>query len=267
MTALSLAAAAPDASLARRNPIAKLLAAVAVLLALFLTLDPVTPAIVLGAELVALPLLGIRLPTLLRRAWLLLIAAACVAVTNLLFAEQSAQAHVLAMVGPFRLTTAGVSAAAGITLRLLAVGLSGVVFALTTDARDLADSLSQQAHCPPKFVYAALAAMRMGPLLALDWQMLMMARRSRGVAGGGLVARTRLAGQALFALLVSAIRRGTRLAMAMDARGFEAARGRTYARTQRMARSDWLFLAATVVLVAAADAISVGTGQWHWFIG
>lgn len=267
MTVVRMTAVVSDAALSRRNPIAKLLAAVVLLLGLFLTLDPVAPAIVLTVELIALPLLGVRLLMLLRRAWLLLIAAAGVAVSNLLFANQAVGVAVLASVGPFQLTEPGLRAAAGITLRLLAVGLSGVVFGLTTDPRDLADSLSQQAHLPPKFVYAALAAMRMGPLLALDWQMLMMARRSRGVAGGGLLARGRLAGQALFVLLVSAIRRGTRLAMAMDARGFEAASTRTYARTPRMGSADWALVAATVALVAVAMATSVRTGHWHWFIG
>ena len=166
--------------------------------------------------------------------------------------------------GPFTITLAGVQAAVGITLRLLAIGLPSIAFAATTDPRDLADALTQQLRAPAKFVYAALAALRLVPLLAFDWQMLMMARRSRGVAGGGPAARIRLAGQTLFALLVAAIRRGTRLALAMDARGFDSGRTRTTARRQRMRPADWVLVAATGAVVAAAIGFSVATGHWRW---
>jgi energy-coupling factor transport system permease protein len=265
MSVLQLAAVDPASVLGRRNPVAKLGACLLVFVGLFLTLDPVTPAIVLMAQLIAFPLLGVRLLTLVRRGWLLLIAAAAVALTNLLFSASSGE-PVLVRVGPFDITARSLTAAAGITLRLLAIALPGVVFAATTDPRDLADSLTQQLHAPAKFVFAALAALRLVPLLGLDWQMLMMARRSRGVAGGGPIARVRLAGQTLFALLVSAIRRGTRLATAMDARGFASGVERTRARTQRMHPADWVFLACVGLLLAGAIAVSVIGGYWRWIL-
>ncbi len=265
MSLMQLATVDPSSVLGRRNAVAKLGACLVVFVGLFLTVDPVTPAIVLVAQLIALPLLGVRMLTLLRRGWLLLIAAAAVALTNLLFSAASDE-PVLFRVGPFAVTARSLSAAAGITLRLLAIALPGVVFAATTDPRDFADALTQQLHAPPKFVFAALAALRLVPLLGLDWQMLMMARRSRGVAGGGPVARIRLAGQTLFALLVSAIRRGTRLATAMDARGFASGMERTQARHQRMHGADWLLLACVGLLLAGAIAVSVIGGHWRWVL-
>jgi energy-coupling factor transport system permease protein len=266
MTVLQLATVDPTSVLGRRNPVAKLGACLVVFVGLFLTVDPVTPAIVLVAQLIAFPLLGVRLLTLVRRGWLLLIAAGAVALTNLLFSASSGE-PVLFRVGPFEVTGGSLSAAVGITLRLLAIALPGVVFAATTDPRDLADSLTQQLHAPAKFVFAALAALRLVPLLGLDWQMLMMARRSRGVAGGGPFTRIRLAGQTLFALLVSAIRRGTRLATAMDARGFASGRQRTRAREQRMHPADWVLLACTGSVLGAAVAVSVAGGYWRWLLG
>ncbi len=265
MSVLQLATVDPTSVLARRNPVAKLGACLIVFVGLFLTIDPITPAIVLVVQLVALPLLGVRLLALLHRGWLLLVAAAAVALTNLLFSASSGE-PVLVHLGPFDVTARSLSAAAGITLRLLAIALPGVIFAATTDPRDLADALTQQLHAPAKFVFAALAALRLVPLLGLDWQMLMMARRSRGVAGGGLISRIRLAGQTLFALLVSAIRRGTRLATAMDARGFASGVERTHAREQRMHSSDWVLLACTALVLAAAIAVSVVGGYWRWLL-
>jgi energy-coupling factor transport system permease protein len=265
VSVFELATVDPGSMLGRRNPVAKLAACLLVFVGLFLTVDPVTPAIVLAAQLVAFPLLGVRLLTLVRRGWLLLIAAAAVALTNLLFSASTGE-PVLVRLGPFDITARSLTTALGITLRLLAIALPGVVFAATTDPRDLADSLTQQLHAPAKFVFAALAALRLVPLLGLDWQMLMTARRSRGVAGGGPIARIRLAGQTLFALLVSAIRRGTRLATAMDARGFASGVERTQARQQRMHPADWALLGCTVGVLVGAIVVSVAGGHWRWLL-
>ncbi len=61
--------------------------------------------------------------------------------------------------------------------------------------------------------------------------MITVARRARGVeAGRNPVARLRLFVSTAFTLLVGAIRRGTRLAVAMDARGFDSG-------------ADWLLVA------------------------
>jgi energy-coupling factor transport system permease protein len=56
----------------------------------------------------------------------------------------------------------------------------------------------------------------------------------------------------LLALLVGAVRRATRLALAMDARGFGTAERRTIARPQVMRIGDWGLLVAAAALGAAA---------------
>ena len=114
-----------------------------------------------------------------------------------------------------------------------------IVFA-TTDPTDLADALVQNAKAPARFAIGALAAFRLVPLLGHEWQMLSLARRARGVdAGRNPVAQVRLFASTAFALLVGAIRRGTRLAVAMDARGFDAGAPRSIARRQRFGGADW----------------------------
>ncbi|GAB3860302.1 hypothetical protein GCM10029963_62990 [Micromonospora andamanensis] len=52
--------ARPDAPLARRNPVAKLTAAMLFTFPLMATLDPVTPAIAIAVELAVLPLFGVH---------------------------------------------------------------------------------------------------------------------------------------------------------------------------------------------------------------
>jgi energy-coupling factor transport system permease protein len=116
--------------------------------------------------------------------------------------------------------------------------------------------LQQQVRLSPRLAVGVLAAIRMLPILAVEWQLLGMARRARGVsAGRSPVAAARLAFGKLLALLVGAIRRATRLALAMEARGFGTAPCRTVARRQWMRAADWGLLVAAVAVGAAALGI------------
>ena len=179
-----LAPLAPDSSapLARFNPVAKISAAVAVLLGLLLTLDPLTPALLLAAELAVVPLTGVSARALSRRCWPLLVGAAGVAVTNLVVVPGG---RVLVEIGPWDITSQAVESAVGVSLRLLAIALPGVLVLASTDPMDLADALVQRWHAPARFAYGALAALRLLPLLSADWQQVSRARRARGLDPGG----------------------------------------------------------------------------------
>ncbi len=158
--------------------------------------------------------------------------------------------------------------ALGLVLRMFAVALPGVVVVATTDPTDLADALVQNAKVPARFAYGALAAFRLVPLLGQEWQMISMARRARGIdAGRNPLTRLRLFGSTAFTLLVGAIRRGTRLAVAMDARGFDAATPRSVARRQRFGTADGLLVAGAAVLSGAALAVSIALGTFRPLIG
>ncbi|MFI2647546.1 energy-coupling factor transporter transmembrane component T family protein [Micromonospora fulviviridis] len=259
--------AAAGAPLARRNPVAKLAAALVFTLILVATLDPVAPAIAIAVELAVLPLFGVRYRVLARRAWPLLAGAGGILVTLVLFAADRS-GRVLVEAGPVLVTEGVLVTALGLVLRMLAVALPGILVFATTDPTDLADALIQNAKAPARFAIGALAAFRLVPLLEEEWRMISMARRARGVdAGRNPVAKLRLFGSTAFALLVGAIRRGTRLAVAMDARGFDAGTPRTVARRQRFTRADALLVAAAAVLAGAALAASVALGTFRPLIG
>jgi energy-coupling factor transport system permease protein len=102
------------------------------------------------------------------------------------------------------------------------------------------------------------------PLLAGEFESVRLARRARGVeAGRNPLARARLFAGIGFALLVGAVRRGSRLATAMDARGFDSGIPRSNARGSRLQRRDAVFVAGTVVVCAGAVTVSLLTGAWH----
>ena len=233
----------PRAVLARANPVAKLWAAAILMGVLFVASGPITPAVILAAILASLPLTGLGVGTLLRRTWPLLVAAFMVGVLNVLLAPATAG-------GP------DIEKGLALGLRLVGIALSGVLALASTDPTDLADSLQQQARLSPRLAVGVLAAVRMLPILATEWQLLGMARRARGVsAGWSPLLAARLAFGKLLALLVGAVRRATRLALAMEARGFGTAASRTIARPQRVAIADWGLLLATVALGAVALGI------------
>ncbi|MFG2067791.1 energy-coupling factor transporter transmembrane component T family protein [Micromonospora tulbaghiae] len=259
--------AAPGAPLARRNPVAKLAAALVFTLILVATLDPVAPAVAIAVELAVLPLFGVRYRVLARRAWPLLAGAVGILVTLVLFAADRS-GPVLVEAGPVLVTQGVLMTALGLVLRMFAVALPGIVVFATTDPTDLADALIQNAKAPARFAIGALAAFRMVPLLEQEWRMISMARRARGVdAGRNPVAKLRLFASTAFTLLVGAIRRGTRLAVAMDARGFDAGTPRSVARRQRFTGADALLVAGAALLAAGALATSIALGTFRPLIG
>jgi len=221
-----------------RDPTAKLLAAAILTGALLFSLDPITSLVAIGLELAVAPLTGLN-PL---RAWPLLVSAAGVLVFAALFSDEP---------DPLR-------SALGYALRLIAVGLPGLLVFVTIDPTDLADSLMAHLRVPPRFAIGALAAFRLMPLLTEEWRQLTLARRARGIdAGWNPIARFRLASSTAFALLVGAIRRGTRLATAMDARGFDSGIARTSARTAHFGAAD----ALVVAVGAGMAAVSLLVGQ------
>ncbi|MFJ7750250.1 energy-coupling factor transporter transmembrane component T family protein [Arthrobacter sp. NPDC097144] len=250
--------------LERANPLSKLAAALAVTLAVLVSVDWVSSTIILAGELLLLPLLRIAPLTLLKRIWPLLIGALVGAWGTALLAEKTGT--VLLDAGPVLFTSDSVAAGIAIGLRGLAIALPGIYLLASTDPTDLADALAQKLHLPHRFVLGALAGMRLVGLLVSEWQSLGMARHARGVgADSGLLTRVRsFFGQAV-ALLVQAVRRATRLASAMEARGFGSG-GRTWARTSVFTGVDaWVTLYG-LVLAAGALTAAVAAGSFNFIL-
>jgi energy-coupling factor transport system permease protein len=232
----------------RAGPLTKLAVGFAWLAGLVATTDLRPTLVILAAGIAAAVGLG-RVP--LRRflrAWLpFVVAAAGVVVVNTLFgaANRDPAARELLQFGPLRITDAALATGLVLGLRILAIAGVGVAFAQTTEATALADSLVQQARLPDRFAYGALAAYQAVPRLSLDLVTLRQARRTRGLGRGwspGL----------LLALLVLALRHAGRMALAMDARGFDAGIPRSRYRVVRAGRADVLVGGlGTAALIAA----------------
>lgn len=237
-------------TLARRAPVAKLAAAAIVSILALTTLDPIVLSGLALLCFVAAPFFGIGPLALVRRAWPVFAGAVTIVLSLSLFSAERT-GETLFHFGPFWMTTSVLETSIAYALRLLALALPGVLVYATTDPTDLADSLIQHVKAPPRFAIGALAAFRLTGALTEEWRLISMARRARGIDSGGNPLRwLRLFASTAFGLLVGAIRRGTRLAQAMDARGFDAGVRRSIARPSAFGWPDWAFLAATALLAA-----------------
>jgi len=237
----------PHAPLVTTDPLAKLGAAAIVMLVLFLSVDPVTPLIVLCAIAGAVRLSGIPPRALLVRSAPLFVAAIGAAAVNGVFGS------------------GGPSPVAGVAtgLRLIAIALAGIVAFVTIDPTDLADALMQHLHVSPRFAVAALAAFRLLPLFATEWETIGLARRARGIDDTAGWLRFGSFRERAFTLLVAAIRRGVRLALAMDARGFATLTCRTVARPHPFTARDRSLLLGAAVVSIGAVAFGIALGTWR----
>lgn len=227
------------ALIARAHPLAKLAAAGLLMLAAFVSLDLAAATLALLSVAIGARLSGVAPAPLARRAAPVALAACGIGVFNGIVAGD---------------LLAGLSVA----LRLLAVGLAGIVALATIEPTELADALVEHLHAPARFAVGALAALRLLPLFAREWEVRGLARRARGIeTAGGPLAPLLAFPERTFGLLVGAIRRATALALAMDARGFGSLPCRTLARPRPFDTRDRALialsaaLAASVVLLAA----------------
>lgn len=248
------------------NPVTKLIAALVITIALVITVDLVSAGVALALQLLLLPATGLPL-----RGFAKVIAPITVAaligglVAVVLGVDSGAR---IAGVGPLVISEGSLRDGAAISLRVIAIALPGVALLVSTDPTDLADALGQKLRLPATFVLGALAGLRLVGVMTSQWRTLTMARRARGLgdASGPLGSSRVLAGQA-FGLLVLAVRRGTRLATAMEARGFGSPTQRSWARESRFSARDGVVVAGAIVLAATSTAVAIWAGTWNFIWG
>ncbi|RFA22092.1 energy-coupling factor transporter transmembrane component T family protein [Subtercola boreus] len=243
------------------NPVAKLAAALLLSLTLVLSIDWVSAGVALALETVLFFWAGLGLRVFFLRTLPVLIAAPAAALTTVLYGRPAGQTYF--QFALINVTDGSFELAFATLLRVLAIGLPAVVLFVTIDPTDLADGLAQVLHLPSRFVLGALAALRLVGLFLDDWRSLELARRARGVGDSGRIRRFASQG---FALLVLSIRRGSKLATAMEARGFGSSIARTYARASVIGWREGVLVGLAIVVALVAVTVSVSTGHWN-FIG
>ncbi|VXB57543.1 Transmembrane component YkoC of energizing module of thiamin-regulated ECF transporter for HydroxyMethylPyrimidine [Microbacterium sp. 8M] len=243
------------------NPVTRVGLSLLLSIPLFASIDVTSGLVAIGLQLLCLPLTGLRLGTVLRRLALLLAVAPVAGVSMLLYAAPGG--HVFFSVGVAHISEASIQLAIAVSIRVVALGLPTILLFARMDPTALADALAQVAHLPSRFVLGVLAGTRMLGLFLDDWRTMSLARRARGVGDRGVLRRFFTMS---FVLLVFAVRRGTKLALAMEARGFGSAIPRTWARPSRLSGRDAVALAggAAIMALSIAAAVLAGTFGFVW---
>lgn len=256
-----LSPVATTSALGRVNPVAKIAATIPITLALVLTLDWVSATVALVLEIALLTAGGLGRVIFSVRCLPVFLAAPLTGFSMVLYGQASGESYFQFWL--INVTEGSVAIGLATCMRVLAIALPAVVLFVTIDPTELADGLAQRAKLPSRFVLGALAALRLVGLFIDDWRSLQLARRARGVADRGLLRR--LLGQA-FALLVLSIRRGSKLATAMEARGFGGNTQRSWARASDFGGAEWLAIAAGFAVAAVSVAVAVATGSWNFVL-
>jgi energy-coupling factor transport system permease protein len=229
-----------DSILHRLNPLTKLAGCFVAAAVVSTASEPMTPAIVALLALSATRLVG-RVPwaAVLRPLTFGAVAGFGLFWTYTVFYAGTGPAWVY-----------GATMAA----RLLAILSASAMFVLTTDPSRLVRSLIHQAHISPRIAYSVFVAYRFVPLLEVELDTIRAAHQMRGGAGGyGPVDKVREVVGYAIPLLASAVRKGERVALAMESRGFGAlpANQRTYFRVTTLGRADLWFGGACLLVLAA----------------
>lgn len=146
-------------------------------------------------------------------------------------------------------------------IRSLVFGVWSMLFVATTQPTELVLSLIHQLRVPPRFAYSALAAYRYLPSLQQELHYIRAAHRLRGLGEvGGLRGRIQQVRRYTIPLLAGAMRRATRVAAAMEARGFGGS-NRTYLRQPSI--SHWDIGVVSALLLAIMTLLIMSAQMGH----
>jgi energy-coupling factor transport system permease protein len=248
-----------DSFLHRRNPAAKVAATAVLMLALTLIYDPWLSASFLALALGAGWLGGRISPLkLLRSLWAFAPLVASLIFVNTFF-HRGGGAPIFSL-WLLTATREGLRIGLSVGLRVFCLVTYSALFVATTDPTELILSLIQQWRLDYRFGYGALVAYRLLPLFEAEYAIIRAAHRLRGVdEGRGIGSAWRRLRRYALPILVSAVRKSDRVAVAMDSKAFGALPQRTYHRQMRVEWADWLLL--LVATVAAATGLFLA---WRW---
>ena len=264
MTAVDARAAAevesaPRAWLDGVNPVTKIALALLLSVPLLASIDVTSAIVAIVLQLACIPLTGLAALTVLKRMLPILLFAPVAGVSMLLYAEPGGTVYWSFWYAT--ISDDSIALAIAVSVRVVALALPTILLFGRTDPTELADALAQVAKLPSRFVLGVLAGTRTLGLFLDDWRSMQLARRSRGIGDTGAVRRFF---SMAFVLLVFAVRRGEKLATAMEARGFGSGIPRTWSRPSRLHARDAVALLGGIAIMALAITAAVATGSFRF---
>lgn len=252
------------------NPTAKLLANLIVVLACLVVFDPYTMAMLFGASFFFV--LATR--SFNRKNLKAVIPLACFAVGMLWMNATLARVEdpqIIASIGSVTFTDKGLVIGLVLFFRILTIGITSILFTFNTEPDTLVLSLIRQCRLNPGIAYGILTALRFLPSMESDLDLINAAHRIRSSKQKKWYKKKNPWYRNAIPLLATNIRKAERVAIAMEARGFQTNMNRTYYRTVEWRKRDTLFIIATAALVVSIVLLSANMGwlvcfrRWQGF--
>ena len=243
-----------DSFLHRMNPVAKLGVALLLVVATFATGNFVLLALlaVLDAVLAAQCKMLSQTLGLARAVALFSLLLALIA---LLFTPQG---DVLVALPWGYIGTESVITAVLIVVRLVVCAVPLFLVFYVTKLTDMANALVKVLHVPYKYAFTFMSSVHFIPVFMNDMSGIMEAQTARGVEfDGGITKKIRLMMPLCVPLLVSSVRKTNSAAIAAEVRGFNLRTRESGFKEYPFAGMDYAALAAAVVILAAAIALTV----------
>ncbi len=238
----------------RMNPVAKLACALLISVACFCTtnLAFIAAIIVIDAALAASC-------GMVREALGLARAVAAFSVLLALIALLTTPSGAVLVELPWGYVgTGSLMAALLIVMRLVACAVPLFLVMYVTKLTDLANAMVKIVRVPYRYAFTFTSAVHFIPVFMNDMAGIMEAQTARGVQfDGGIVRRIRLMVPLCVPLLVSSVRKTNSAAIAAEVRGFNIRTRESGYKEYPFARIDVAALAFSVLLVAAAVALSL----------
>lgn len=238
----------------RMNPVAKLACALLISVACFCTANLTFIAAILVIDAALAVSCG-----MVREALGLARAVAAFSVLLALIALLTTPSGAVLVKLPWGYVgTGSLMAALLIVMRLVACAVPLFLVMYVTKLTDLANAMVKIVRVPYRYAFTFTSAVHFIPVFMNDMAGIMEAQTARGVQfDGGIVRRIRLMVPLCVPLLVSSVRKTNSAAIAAEVRGFNIRTRESGYKEYPFARIDVAALAFSVLLVAAAVALSV----------
>ncbi len=229
------------------DPITKIIWMMCISILVFIYESAVPQLLLFVAVLgTALILANLGLLFVLRGIWIMLLFSIGFFILQVLLVPGETLLYSL---GPVNIYSESLEFALAITIRILTIFTSSLVFVATSDPRDIVISLTQKLKVPYRYAYSIFVALRFVPTLEQEAKIIEAAQTIRGVGKQkGLKYKMENMKRFSLPLLMGAVRRVRVTANTMEAKGYGAYSDRTYIRTIQYSSKGIAFLFAWVAL-------------------
>lgn len=155
-------------------------------------------------------------------------------------------------------TLEGVLFSVLLAIRITAMVISLPLISFTTPVQNLALGLAKLG-LPYKLAYTTTTAMNLVPILQTETGVIVDAQRLRAMQTfekGSLGDKLKSYPALVTPLVIGAMRRAQRMAVAMDSRAFGASKERTYLEDVSMHTADWIFIAGNILVTVAVFVLN-----------